>query len=201
MLQDVRLFEPSTRKYWAFFNSTSAFAPLPRLCLVYCQSFLASLCIYELMAAQWRQGPTGWRISEGGKLWRTADQQQVFHEFFDTEKAIVDHGLDLVYSVSFYPACPQLFYSNYSYSILLHPLSRLWICLNLYWLLHCSALTFIFSNFSSPRILLFLRPRHYHCNTVSWTHITLVASSTPSFPLPLAVQSTCHGISIHHISY
>ena len=38
--------------------------------------------------------------------------------------------------------------------------------------------------------------------TVWWTHTTLVAaSSTLSFPLPLAVQSICHGSSNHHICY
>ena len=38
--------------------------------------------------------------------------------------------------------------------------------------------------------------------TVWWTHTSLVATSSAlSFPLPLAVQSICHGISIHHICY
>ena len=32
-------------------------------------------------------------------------------------------------------------------------------------------------------------------------HTTLVASSTLSFPLPLALQSIYHDISIHHICY
>ena len=48
---------------------------------------------------------------------KPADEQQtnkrrkVVREFYDTEKAYVD-GLDLVYSVSFYPACPQVIIFN-----------------------------------------------------------------------------------------
>ena len=37
--------------------------------------------------------------------------------------------------------------------------------------------------------------------TIWWTHTTIVASSTLSFPLPLAVQSICRGISKHHVCY
>ena len=63
---------------------------------------------------------------------QTNKRRKVVREFYDTEKAYVD-GLDLVYSVSL-PCCPQHFIFELVYSIFLLPLSRLWIRLNLYYI-------------------------------------------------------------------
>ena len=117
---------------------------------------------------------------------QTNKGRKVVREFCDsdTEKAYVD-GLDLIYSVSFYPACPQFYSTHFASLDTPEPL------------LHRSALT---SNFidiwnsidrSSSLLPLFLpdfhlhRHRHYHC---LMNHTTLVAaSSTLPFLLPLAV--------------
>ena len=42
---------------------------------------------------------------------QTKKRRKVVHKFYDTEKAYVD-GLDLIYSVSFYPTCPRPLYLN-----------------------------------------------------------------------------------------
>jgi FYVE/RhoGEF/PH domain-containing protein 5/6 len=62
---------------------------------------------------------------------QTNKRRKVVREFYDTEKAYVD-GLDLVYSVSL-SCCPQQIL-KLVYSIFLLPLLRLWIRLNLYYI-------------------------------------------------------------------
>ena len=77
---------------------------------------------------------------------------------------------------------------NKSYSTFLHYIVQFWHPI-------------LLIDRSSPRLLFFLRRlpdfhfhrrRHYHC-LMNPYH--LVTSSTLSFPLPLTVQSICHGIS------
>ena len=132
---------------------------------------------------------------------QTNKGRKVVREFYDsdTEKAYVD-GLVLIYSVSFNPACPQFYSTHFASLDTPGPL------------LHRSALTSTFIDIwnsidrsSSLLPLLRLLPdfhlhrhRHYYC---SMNPYHLAASSTLSFPLPLAVQSIYHGISIHHICY
>jgi FYVE, RhoGEF and PH domain containing 5/6 len=63
---------------------------------------------------------------------QTNKRRKVVREFYDTEKAYVD-GLDLVYSVRS-PCLSSTIIFKLVYSIFLRPLSRLWIRLNLYYI-------------------------------------------------------------------